>query len=646
MLNLDDLNKVEHKRAMELMYNSQQYRELERQLQTNNARVADLKPEIRLAAIYLLKYGGEFMLDDLWRMFYRRKPPTIQEFLTDNYLPETNQILYPQWRKDLTELFDVGSTFFEYVIGGAIGGGKTTCAIVAHLYNLIRVACLINPHATLGSAPNKTLVMSMFTLTLPKARKALIEPFLSQMKECSEVFELVDDRREMKADFPSYANSDKIPFFDNMSEIILPNNINVMLGSQVSHALSFDMFGAFLDEAEFRDKSGGPEKALEVWNSLRTRVTSRFLGSRFTFASLVSSARYSTGIMATYVKSISPDSKKEKYSSFPIWEIKSFDAYKDGHFYVLRGNSAHPSQVLNDEYNQIEAGGYVVPEGCEVLKVPKVYYREFTHDLVNSIKDLAGMQLVTENYPFPKVDDIVDKNLVPEFTIVAPIGEGIPLLTKLPQELFTDTPHGRRFARYGSALRYAHIDLAETNVGGLSIVHKERLGDQTVYVTDLTCEIVSPTRIDISSIFQLMIDLKQICGVSFFTISADQYQSADGRQRLEVMSVAQNVNHLSVDSTLGPISDMARLVIENKLKVGKCPNLQTQMRQLQVDPSASKGKVKRGEAGKDQFDSICGAITNAISNIYDVPDIEYIVGDLEETLSSKMKQAFDGLKML
>src|SRR5690606_21018355 len=113
------------------------------------------------------------------------------------------------------------------------------------------------------------------------------------------------------------------------------------------------------------------------------------------------------------------------------------------------------------EHDSIEAGQYVVPEGCEVVKVPKVYYREFKFDLENSIRDLAGMQTLNADFPFQKTSHIEAPFLVPEFVIQAPLGEGIPLINKLPEQLFVETPSGLRLARYGSVYRYAHVDLAE-----------------------------------------------------------------------------------------------------------------------------------------------------------------------------------------
>lgn len=621
-------------------FNSAEYAELNRQLSVNNARFTDLKPGVQLLATYLHQAGTDLDLNnDIADLFYKRRPPTIQEYLSEKYLPETTQILYPLWNQTITKIFDPTKTYFEWVSGGSIGGGKTTSAIIAHCYNLIRVASLRNPHATLGAAPNKNLVLSLFTVTLPKARKALVEPFKALMLESRDVFVEVD-RKEQESGFASFANSTKIPFFDAKNELLLPNSTSVMLGSQTSHALSFDMFGAFLDEAEFR--SNDVNKAFEVYSSLKERVRSRFLGSRFTLVTLVSSARYSTGILAQYTSNIEKDDPLTVYTACPIWEVKSFNAYKDGVFYVLRGNSNHPSRILNQEHDAIEAGQYTPPEGCEVLKVPKVYYKDFDLRIEEAIRNLAGMQTIGADHPFADTSSIEDENLLPMFTLVAPLGEGVPLINKLPSDLFIQTAAGRRFKRYPAARRYVHLDLAEANIAGITCLHKELRGDQTMYVVDFVCEVTSPTRIDINAVKRLMIDLKRDASIDFHTISADQYQSTAIRQELEVEKIAENVELRSVDRTLWPISETARIVAQGQLKAGKCPKLRAQMKEVSISSVAPL--IRRGAAGKDALDSMIGALVNAVEDFDNVARHLYLVSTPETEAKKVRETAFAGME--
>jgi hypothetical protein len=624
-----DLQLPSHQRRLERLYNSKAFTGLERTLSQSNARFANLAPHQRLLAVYLLQHAGDNAFEDMWTLFYKRRPPTIEEYLT-RHLPETALILYPKWEQTITRLYQPGAQYYEWILGGSIGAGKTTAAIIAHCYNLVRVALLLNPHGTLGAAPNKGLILSLFTITLPKARKALVEPFKALMLESTDLFEEVDDRKYWKAGFPGHGSSDKIPFYDNSTELAMPNNIAVMLGSQTSHALSFDMFGAFLDEAEFRDQGGDVDKAFEIYSNLKERVDSRFLDSRFKLVTLVSSARYSTGIIAQYTASIPKDSKTTIYSAYPIWEIKQFDAYGDGSFHVLRGNDNHPSRILSPEDEALAAAGeYQTPPGCELLRVPLVYLDKFQFRIEDAIRNLAGMQTLGADQPFPDPHLILDGNLPAEFTLVAELPSSldqvrIPLINKVPTYVFQQTPEGRRLFRYPTLARYAHVDLATVNVAAITIMHKELQVDRTVYVTDMTLQIMSPKRIDLNAITEFLVDLARTVNVYFETISFDQFQSDAPRQTLELAGIAKSVVLLSVDRTLGPYGEASRMVTAGQVRTGACPNLQAQMLQVQLFPNRSSEKVKRGPAGKDQLDSWVGALTNAINNVADVPYAKYV----------------------
>jgi hypothetical protein len=376
-------------------------------------------------------------------------------------------------------------------------------------------------------------------------------------------------------------------------------------------------------------------------------VDSRFLDSRFKLVSLVSSARYSTGIISQYTKSIPKDSKTSVYAAFPIWEVKSFNAYKDGYFHVLRGNSDHPSKILSDkEESEIELGEYVTPEGCELLRVPKVYHDKFQFRVEDAIRNLAGLQTLGADQPFPDTAKIINLNLPAEFKLVSelPSGPGeprTPLIRKLPEHLSQITPAGVRLTRYPSLPRYIHVDLATVNVAGLTMMHKELHGDRTVYVTDITCSIISPKRIDINAIGDLIYDLAVVWGVWIEVVSFDQFQSDAIRQKLELSGSVRNVALLSVDRTLGPYLEASRLVSSGQVKVGKADVLCAQMAQVELHPERNSEKVKRGPAGKDQLDSWVGALYNAINAVSDIPTAEYIEDDIVEHSNRRTESIFD-----
>lgn len=69
---------------------------------------------------------AETMLHDLlWEIDYIRKPPSIEEFVENEYyFGHSAAFLHPRWKEDLFEVFKPGSVIFEWIFTGAIGTGK------------------------------------------------------------------------------------------------------------------------------------------------------------------------------------------------------------------------------------------------------------------------------------------------------------------------------------------------------------------------------------------------------------------------------------------------------------------------------------------------------------------------------------------
>lgn len=626
-----------HKAGIERFFNSTEYRELEYLVSSCNARFKDLKPHIRLTALYLLQSNGVDSIADLWRMFYRRPVPAVRDFLTERYIGSNAPSIYPQWRRDLETFFAPGSTKNELVLGGCIGAGKSFVARLGHFLNLFKVTSLLYPQATLGVTTDTLLVLALFSVTVEKAALSLTLPFRSLL-EVSPDFQAV----RKQADFGDFAGTEITPYIFHDSKIEFPNNILINVGSNASHAISFSMFGALLDEAEFGLK--GAEATMEVYMQLKERIRSRFLGSRFTFLALVSSARYSTGVIANYTKGLQADDSFTTKLGYPIWEIKSFDSYIKGHFYVLRGTSMQPSRILDSEYEAIEGKTYELPSNCELIKVPNTYRKDFEGRIEEALRNLAGVQTIGEEQIFPSTDLLEDPALTPEFNVVSNLGELTPLLDKFIDGIFEHTISGRRLIRYPTASRYVHLDLATNNKSeaGFACVHKEIGPDgYEMVVTDFAIWITSKTQIDLNAIKRLVLALADSCNIHFAVVSSDQFQSSAIRQELELAGVADSVELLSVDRTVNPYMAVAQLVTSGRLKVGRCPKLKDQMAKVAADDSRSAKKIYT-TVKKDILDALVGASYSAINNVKDTPTHSYLAFDKVRDSSEYMK----GYKMV
>ena len=627
------------KEMMEKIYNSTEYNELEMRLSHSNPQFAELEPNMKLLSVYLLFYGGDEVIDTIWTLFYNNRPPSFTEFLDS--LGVTGKMTYAKWREALTDHFSPDSRSYELIFTGSIGSGKSFASRLAIIYNLLRILYLREPQLTLGLTPESLIVASLLTVTMEKANLAVYKPYIKLLEGCT-LFEKVNKQ----GDITGYRGGPTIPFIDKGTYCEFPNNIILNTGSQVSHAISFDMVMAVLDEAEFR--IGSAEKALDVYSELKNRIKSRFLASRYKLLCLVSSSKSSSGVIATYASTIDPGDVSTRKYAFPIWEIKLDDPYKNGYFYAMRGTSQHPSRVLIPvEYEAYERGDFETPVGCEVFKVPMEYEREFKLQVDKALRDIAGVMTAGEDHIFDTFDGMeVPEFLTPELNLQAVLGKGRPILEMIPEDVFVKVHDQRRFRRAGAAPRFCHVDLAESpgSEAGLSIVHKE-LGDdfQEIVVADLILSFSSPSRIDIEAIVQFLIDLVEKCGVYFWIITADQYQSSAMLQRYSVMKLARIVERLSVDKVTEPYFTLARAISNRQLKTGAAEKVKTQMSGVAVE----NGKLYSLER-KDMADSLCGAVFNAFRTSQDIPTIRW--SSLNETYkmsrSHDVQIFFKGMKVL
>jgi len=619
---------------MSRLLNSPEYPELERQLSENNARFTDLRKPVRLLAVYLHRAGMLGTVKELWSLFYRRPLPTIGDFLAEKYLGDMSSKIFPVWCAALTKHFAPGSAKNEIVFGGAIGTGKTSTAMVGTYYNFHRINLMLRPQAVLGAPSNTLLVAALFSITLDKASLALIQPFKSLL--LNEGYpggsEYVEVRKE--TEFVEAESQGLVPFVQRSGTLYFPNNVIANAGSQVSHTLSFALISAFLDEAEFVPGSAGLEKVFQIYSNLKERVRSRFLGSPFTFLTLVSSAKYSHGIIADYTKKLKDDDPYTSYYHYPIWECRDFNIASKGHFYVLRGTTSHPSKILDErEYEAYEAETYRLPPNCEVIRVPSHYRGSFEERIEEGLRNIAGVQTIGEEKPFDDLERLESAVLVPEFRIQATLGDEQPLFDKLPRTLFKRSMDGITLARHPTLARYCHLDLAETAEAGFTVCHKEldKKTGRVLYVYDIVCWIDSPTRIDLQAIMQLILDLGEKVNVGFHTLTADQFQSAMMRQMLEANHAARNVDLLSVDRTVQPYLFFSSLVNNGQVKTGRAPKLKRQLLDVSIDESKSAQKIYT-RTRKDIADSAVGSANNAAANLGDAPTVYF---DEDESLVKK-----------
>lgn len=343
---------------------------------------------------------------------------------------------------------DAGCIVHNCIYRGAIGTGKTTIARRAAAYCIYRLCCLRNPHALFNIAPDTVISALMISVILEQADVTVFNPMLQMIRQ-TPCFKEV--RKE--SSFAAFSPGDPVPFVKSGRKIIFPNNILLTVGSNINHVIGQSSAIVVMDEAEEKN----PKDAFDLYTAMRGRIKSRFLDSSLTMCSLISSSKSKNGMVWEYIKKIPRDDPTVMMMEPPIWDVKSsvFD-YNKGRFWVQVGTKTNPSIILPTDYDNIpeEKLTYVPPPGCRLISVPYEYRRDFENNLEKYLQDYGGITTDTSDRPFDDLSQLGSPGLLPEVHLEANVGDPVPLIDKLPQSLFVNTPNGRRLARYPGAPRY------------------------------------------------------------------------------------------------------------------------------------------------------------------------------------------------
>lgn len=568
---------------------------------------------------------GKITKEKIKDILFWREPPVITKFLTREYIGSLEYNLYPAWKEAALEIFGKGSIVNEVILTGSTATGKTTFATLLHYYNLLRTVSYRTPQAIFGVPEVSILAIVFINLTKDKAKVSNIALFKSLLNS-SQLF--YETKKKSFDPFGYYTFPDgKIPYYMDLSndsiKMWFPNRILVYSGSNLTHILGMNLFGLMFDEVEYRRsnvKGSNIEEALEIYTTSKERIMNRFLDRRNIMMTLISSSRSEEGVIPNYISTLDANDPKVRIYSYAIWDVKKFDSYDKGSFYVFAGNKRNPSHILSDEEVELYSDGKLeIPRGCEVIEVPLVYLPHFQNNLMRALRNLAGHMTSETEYLIDDytVFDDYDETLLPELDVKASLYSKSRLITYI-ESLFVETPGlGKMLKRAPSALRYLHADLAATTEAGLSMYHKELDKDGSIlYVRDFTMKITSPDRIDIEKIQDLIEDMVKR-NVKFAYITADQYQSEQLIQYATKNDFAKIVGRLSV-SGLEAYLNYARLINKRRIRIGYSPELRGQVEVMQLDANNVLLSAR-----KDMADAECGAITTAMEYVFDMPTYFY-----------------------
>jgi hypothetical protein len=555
---------------------------------------------------------------------YEQRPPTIDEFIEDEYYLGNGKIgltLYPFWREKLRILHP---TFFtnpyeECLMQGAIGIGKSLgLATVSMAYEICKLLCYVEPQLNFkGLSRNTTIVFMIFSANLTLAEGVNWEYMES-----------------------FFGNS---PFFQK--HVILPKakrlydkgidinkNIRVEVGSVIQHALGKAVLCAELDEANFhREKT---RQAEQSYLGLAKRRRSRFMGIGGTVPGimfLISQPEDKESFLQRRIDAVkeSTDTKTLIIENVSQWEVKKhLGIYNsrgipnliDKTFQVYLGNdNADPLIIYPDQqFDQTNLDG-------EIIDVPLTELPSFEKDLIESIKQIAGrsaissVNLIRSKGLLSNVMTMPNNKFNKEIITLDFFDEKDNLIDYITNEdsfRHIMNPECKRFIhidigatrdRMGICCAYADSEEKMFHRSSDTIIKSE----QRMYFVDwvIAIEAKKKQEIPFNKVVEFLIYINSKLDYPINLVTTDQREG--GRQMRQDLNLAGiKADYLSVDKTREPYLTLRSLIRARKIIMPKHDLLYRELIKLRDD---GKKVDHPPEGSKDVADALCGAVFNAFS---------------------------------
>ena len=398
---------------------------------------------------------------------YRWKPVGIREFICSPHYLNKDKEIYPGVLEAAEELNN--GTYVEAIMTGGIGSGKTTLALYTNAYQLYLLSCMRSPHKQFGLDPSSEILLVFQSMTLQLAKGVDYQRFRS-MIEGSPYF------------YKHY------PFDKQLhSKLVFPNRVEVVpvSGSETA-AIGQNVMGGLIDELNYMsvvEKSkvavdkGTYDQAILLYNSIARRRKSRFMenGKLPGILCLVSSKKYPGQFTDQKVAEAEKDPSIFVYDK-RVWDIKPDDFGNQGWFPVFAGDLTRKPRILerDDEVDD--------EDRALVVSVPEEFRLEFEKDVINALREIAGVSTLARHPFFLEVQKVHTSFKPRESIFSQPVVDFVEQRLTLLKRNFWN-PDIPRFAHCDLALSGDSAGLAIGTVQGFRSVSSDP--EQPAYMPEI-----------------------------------------------------------------------------------------------------------------------------------------------------------------
>jgi hypothetical protein len=595
--------------------------------------------DILLSNKYLSSRSKQLMLAELWRINYREKPPSIQEFLTDKWIGPMAESLHVHIREILEDFWGFRSPYRHLVLGTAIGTGKSTCATIHNLYVTTVLYLMRNPKKFFGLAPSTSIIQAFISFSMDKASQLLLQPFI-QILSTSPKFHRVKQEEHLKTQQEKYPDKICWTTASKMGALQFPGDLHYIVASSPAQLLGLNMIQSTMSEISFFiDRGFSPEYIWRIYQDSKARIFSRFGNKMFCGTVLDSSPNdLDASPIDKYIFTGEAQKDKENYVSIGSqWEMYERDpkrtkikalypiyAETGETFPVFKGNSGLPPEVVLPE-NEHQY------DSTELYHVPIDLKRDFEQATEKNVKDVCGWPTNTSGKLINsqiKIEEIFTPQLKNTYSFIkVPSTESaVHLIWNLIRDkFFIQIGHDRwEFYRAPNARRWLHFDQSETrDFAGIAMSHREYDINTNEYVIihDFTLAITGGqnSRINLDAFRLFPEDLRNLGKIDLVSITFDRFQSSTTIQYLKEQGF--NAKVFSVDTSVDPYISYAALINIGNIKVGRNIFLKNNIKSL------SETKTVRG---RRKIDHMIGKIVKDDGGHWQTSAMGYYAKDVSD----------------
>lgn len=554
------------------------------------------------------------LVNESWRINYRRKPPTPEEFVTTEYLGPTALHTYDRIKNVFKEFMDPTNNYRNLILYPHIGWGKSYLSTIIILYTTTCISLMRDPWNYFGLNPATVLAQVLASYSQKKSSELLLEPF-DNMLEASPFFEKVKMKEQMREADEAFREADTVDkiFYTTASPtsaMSFSGGVNIKLASSNRDILGLSVLGIVFSElAFFTDAGRSSDWIMNFYNSGKARIKSRLHGNYYGRSILDSSPNDRNNAIDAYILG---DARKDKTNYIvegSMWKWDPERYGKEKTFKVFTGATGMPPKILNP-------GDPLLVDAAidkhKIINVPVSLRQDFENDLVKSLKDCAGIpsgSIHTLISDHSKIENMFFPGLRNIYTGITAPAEASPIdliWNQVADKFFIK--RGNRYEYYYKPFlsRVVAVDQSySTDVTCIAMGHIERYKEagDNIFVIDFTIPII-PTKnskINLEAIKVFIEDLRNKGNLNIEAVGFDQFQSEVTMQNLKRDGL--NVERISSDKTVDPYMNMSALMSAGRLAVGRNIFLKNNMKALEFSRS------KRGARSKIDHDSSKAGVT-------------------------------------